>query len=220
MTCPRGLTFRLAGRSRGALHTPRWPVATVVDGPLVVINADDFYGRTAYQTVAGYLRGPKRDDNLPDYCMVGYRLGNTLTEHGHVARAVCTVDEHGFLVNAVERTHIEQTAGGAVFTEDGEHWEPLPLDAIVSMNMWGFTPAIYDEIAERFPKFLKQSRDNIEKAELYIPTVVAELIQDSASAVKVLPTTERWHGVTYVADRPAVKAALKALVDAMRHWSR
>lgn len=187
---------------------------TAVDGPFVVINADDFYGRGAYQAVEDYLRGPKDDDKLPDYCMVGYRLGNTLTEHGHVARAICTVDEDGYLVNAVERTRIEQTPDGARFTEDGEHWEPVSRDAIVSMNMWGFTPAIYEEIAERFPKFLKQSKDNLEKAELYIPTVVADVIKDKRGRVRVLPTSERWHGVTYVADRPAVKAALQSLVDA------
>jgi len=186
----------------------------VVAGPFAVINADDYYGRAAYQAIAAYLRSPQAADGVPDYCMVGYRLGNTLTEHGHVARAVCTVDADGFLVDARERTRIEQHAAGARFTEDGEHWSSLPLDAVVSMNIWGFTPRIYADLAERFPRFLAASAASIEKAEFFIPNVIADLIRDRRARVKVLTTSERWHGVTYAQDKPQVKAALQALVDA------
>lgn len=185
-----------------------------VDGPFVVINADDYYGRTAYQAIADYLRSPHPDDGVADYCMVGYRLGNTLTEHGHVARGVCAVDANSFLVNAREYTRIERHGDGARFTEDGEQWQPLPLDTIVSMNVWGFTPDVYARIGEHFPRFLAANRSNIEKAEFYIPNFVADLIHAGEARVKVLPTTERWHGVTYAQDKPQVKAAIRELVAA------
>lgn len=185
-----------------------------VDGPFVVINADDFYGRSAYQAVANYLRSPRAEDGMPDYCMVGYRLGNTLTEHGHVARGICTVDDAGFLVSARERTRIEKAGAGARYTEDGEQWFSLSNDTIVSMNIWGFTPRIYADLAERFPRFLAENRANIEKAEFFIPNVVADLIRGQRGRVKVLATAEKWHGVTYAQDKPQVKAALQVLVDA------
>ncbi len=185
-----------------------------VDSPFVVINADDYYGRTAYQSIADYLRSSHPADGLADYCMVGYRLGNTLTEHGHVARGVCAVDAAGFLVNAREYTRIERAGAGARFTEDGELWQPLPMDTIVSMNVWGFTPDVYARIGEHFPKFLAASRANIEKAEFYIPNFVANLIHAGEARVKVLPTAERWHGVTYAQDKPQVKAAIRELVAA------
>lgn len=187
---------------------------SAVDGPFVVINADDFYGRSAYRATADHLRRPEAADGIPDYCMVGYRLGNTLTEHGHVARAVCTVDADGFLVSARERTRIEQEGAAARYTEDGETWFPLPQDTPVSMNLWGFSPRIYADLAERFPLFLSGNRANIEKAEFFIPNVVADLIRERRARVKVLATTERWYGVTYAQDKPHVKAALRALVDA------
>ncbi len=185
-----------------------------VEGPFVVINADDFYGRGAYRAMADYLRRPEAGDGTPDYCMVGYRLGNTLTEHGHVARAVCTVDAGGFLVNAIERTRIERADAGARYTEDGETWLPLAQDTIVSMNIWGFTPRVYADLAERFPRFLAEHHTNIERAEFFIPNVVADLIREQRARVKVLATAEKWHGVTYAEDKPQVKAALQALVDA------
>lgn len=187
---------------------------TVVDSPFVVINADDYYGRTAYQAIAGYLLGPHPHDGIADYCMVGYRVGNTLTEHGHVARAVCTVDADGYLVHAQERTRIERRGDVAALTEDGEQWQTLPLDTIVSMNMWGFTPHVYSQLLERFPSFLAAAHANAEKAEFYIPNFVADLIHAGQARVKVLATSERWHGVTYSQDKPQVKAAIQELVAA------
>lgn len=183
-----------------------------VDSPFIVINADDYYGRTAYQSIADYLRGPHPQDGIADYCMVGYRLGNTLTEHGHVARAICAVDADGYLVNAQERTRIERHGNVAAFTEDGEQWQTLSLDTIVSMNMWGFTPDVYAKLMERFPAFLAAHRANIEKAEFYIPNFVADLIHAGQARVKVLATAERWHGVTYSQDKPHVKEAIRELV--------
>ena len=186
----------------------------VVEGPFVVINADDYYGRSAYQVIADYLRGPHPQDGVADYAMVGYRLGNTLTEHGHVARGVCMVDDAGFLTHVQERTRIERGERVARFTEDGEQWTPLPLDTIVSMNLWGFTPDVFTEIGTRFPRFLLASQANLEKVEYYIPLLVAGLIHEGRARVKVLATAERWHGVTYAQDKPQVKAAIQELVAA------
>lgn len=183
-----------------------------VDGPFVVINADDFYGRGAYLAAARYLRRGPAADGIPDYCMVGYRLENTLTEHGHVARAVCTTDPDGLLTDATERTRIARQEGAIRFTEDGEQWFDLAPDTIVSMNLWGFTPAIYADIADRFPRFLAQNREHLGKVEFYIPNLVAGLIRDGRARVRVLPTRERWYGVTYPQDKPGVKVALESLV--------
>lgn len=209
-----------AGRKKpwGTAHAT-FASRDAVDSPFVVINADDYYGRTAYQAIADYLRGPHPQDGVADYCMVGYRVGNTLTEHGHVSRAVCTVDTDGYLMHAQERTRIERhgdvaTGMYAAFTEDGEQWQTLPLDTIVSMNMWGFTPDVYAQLTERFPAFLAAPHANIEKAEFYIPNFVADLIHAGQARVKVLATSERWHGVTYSQDKPQVKAAIQDLVSA------
>ncbi len=187
---------------------------SAVNSPFAVINADDFYGRTAYQSVGDYLRATAGQSGIPDYCMVGYRVGNTLTEHGTVARAECQVDANGYLVAAIERTKIARADHGAQYTEDGEHWTPMPFEAPVSMNFWGFTPAVYDELAVEFPRFLEANRANIEKAEFYIPNFVSDLIRTDRARVKVLPTAEKWHGVTYADDKPQVRAALQGLVDA------
>lgn len=187
---------------------------SAVDSPFAAINADDFYGRTAYQSVADYLRATAGRAGIPDYCMVGYQVGNTLTEHGTVARAECQVDAQGYLLTAIERTKIARAGQGAQYTEDGERWTAMRFDAPVSMNFWGFTPAVYEELAAEFPRFLAANQTAIEKAEFYIPNFVTDLIHTGRARVKVLPTAEKWHGVTYANDKPQVKAALQALVDA------
>ena len=193
-----------------------WTSRTEVRGPFAVINADDYYGRTAFAAVAGYLREgiPAAQFSVQDYCLVGYRLGNTLTEHGFVARGVCTLDPAGYLVSARELTHIEQTGDGARYTEDGDHWSELPLETVVSMNMWGFTPAIFGDLAALFPRFLAANAGNIEKAEFFIPNAVADLIHAGRARAKVLPTSEKWYGVTYAADKPKVKEAIARMVRA------
>ena len=183
-----------------------------VDSPFAVINADDFYGRTAFQTIADYLHRARDLDGVADYCMVGYRLDNTLTDHGHVARGVCSVDEAGILLNIIERTRIQKYDQSARYTDDGQHWVTLPLETIVSMNIWGFTPSIFSALVERFPRFLMENRDNIEKAEYFLPNVVGNLILEKQAHVKVLLTREKWHGVTYPQDRGEVKAAIQELI--------
>jgi len=183
-----------------------------VDSPFAVINADDFYGRTAFQTIADYLHRARDLDGVADYCMVGYRLDNTLTDHGHVARGICSVDEAGILLNIIERTRIQKYDQSARYTDDGQHWVTLPLETIVSMNIWGFTPSIFSALVERFPRFLMENRDNIAKAEYFLPNVVGNLILEKRAHVKVLITREKWHGVTYPQDRAEVKAAIQELI--------
>jgi hypothetical protein len=184
----------------------------VIDGPFLACNADDFYGRTSYQAIADYLAGSNEEAGVGRYCMVGYRLGNTLTEHGTVSRGVCQVDADGYLQSIVERTKIERYEGGARFTEDGEHWTAVPLDVPVSMNIWGFTPSVYAELTERFTRFLAENGGSL-KAEYYLPNTVGEIVRDGRATVKVLPSAEHWYGVTYAQDKPAVKEAIRGMVD-------
>ncbi len=183
----------------------------LVDAPFAVINADDFYGATAYQALAAHLRGARDQENLYDYAMVGYRLRNTLSEHGHVARGVCEVTPDGFLRDVVERLHIQPFADGVKFTENGADWTPVSAESFVSMNMWGFTPSLFTELNARFPIFLQQNAANL-KSEFLLPTTVGDLVREGRARVKVLPTNEKWFGVTYREDRPKVQVAVRELV--------
>ncbi len=183
-----------------------------VDTPFAVINADDFYGPTSFQQIGKYLVNIKDADDLYHYCMVGFRLENTLTENGHVARGVCTVDSDGYLKGIHERTKIQSFKDGTKYTEDGENWVLIPEGSTVSMNMWGFTPSIFNELKARFPKFLKENEKNLEKAEYFLPSVVDSLISSDKAVVKVLPSEERWYGVTYRDDKPVVKKAISDMV--------
>ncbi len=180
-----------------------------IDGaPFAVINADDYYGKSAFKVIYDYLLTAK-DGATADYCMVGYQLGNTVTENGSVARGVCAADEKGNLADIVERTRIEKYAGGIRFTEDGEVWTDLPADTIVSMNMWGFTPGFLDRLQALFPEFLeKQLPANPEKAEFLLPRSVDTLLKAGETTVKILKSADKWYGVTYAADKPQVVAAL------------
>ena len=184
----------------------------VVHSPFAVINADDFYGRSSYQTLCDYLRSAQDRDGVYNYCMVGYALKSTLTEHGHVARGVCTVDEDGFLVEIRERTRIEKFGEIVKYTKDGETWIEIPGESVVSMNMWGFTPSLFLELEARFPQFLQKNSDNIQKAEYFLPDVVGDLIRENKARVRVLSTNERWFGVTYKQDKPRAKQAIRDLI--------
>jgi bifunctional N-acetylglucosamine-1-phosphate-uridyltransferase/glucosamine-1-phosphate-acetyltransferase GlmU-like protein len=184
----------------------------VVDGNVAVINADDFYGRSSYQALHDYLAQARDDAEVYDFCMIGFVLLNTLTEHGHVARGVCSVDENGFLREIHERTRIRQFGQVARYSEDGVAWIDIPPAAVASLNMWGFTPGLFSELEARFPRFLRESTANLEKAEFFLPEVVGNLIREGKAKVKVLPTQERWFGVTYQQDRPQVKQAIQDLI--------
>lgn len=189
--------------------------ADVISGPFAVINADDFYGRHAFEEIYKQLI-TIADDSLYRYAMVGYQLHNTLTENGSVARGVCVVDEQNHLVKINERTKIEKHGKDAQYTEDdGNTWVTLPVESIVSMNMWGFTASIMTELRERFARFLQEELPaNPMKAEFFLPFVVDELLHEKKATVDVLQTPDVWHGVTYKEDKPCVMAAIKELKDA------
>lgn len=180
----------------------------LIDAPFAVINADDYYGVSAFQTAYDTLCALK-DDDKQRFMMIGYHLPNTLTDNGHVARGVCQVDNEGHLISVTERTHIIKSCDGPLFTEDGETYRLLPEDALVSMNMWGFTPGFVDALEKGFPAFLEQAiAENPLKGEYFLPSVVSSLLAEDAATVQVLPSRDRWYGVTYQADKPVVMAAL------------
>ena len=180
--------------------------------PFAAINADDYYGRTAFGSIAAHLRKAADTPAFYDYAMVGYILESTLSDHGHVARGVCTADPEGCLIDICERLMVQRFEDGIKFTENGRDWIDLPADSIVSLNIWGFTPSIFGEIEARFPVFLKANPSSIIKAEFLIPEIVGKLVREKKARVKVLPTHEIWYGVTYPEDRPRVQAAIRELI--------
>ena len=185
----------------------------VVKEPFAVINADDYYGRKAYHLIYDYLVSTQ-DDGKYRYAMVGYTLENTMTEHGSVARGVCVVDGDGYLQDIHERTRIEKRNGLSQYSEDGEHWITLPEGSIVSMNLWGFPPSFLKELKNKLPVFLDRAwKENPLKEEYFLPSVVDALLKEGKASVKVLHTPDRWYGVTYREDKPAVAAALTRMQE-------
>ena len=181
-----------------------------IDTPFAMINADDYYGREAFQVMGDYLRtvDPAQDH----YSMVGYKLANTLSDHGSVSRGVCEVDENGYLLSVTERTKIARE-GGQVFYEDEGQRHPLADETIVSMNMFGFTPTVFGYLEASFRRFLSQ-RLHEPKAELYVPTVMSEAIDQHGASLRVLTSDAQWFGVTYQEDRPVVVEAFARLSEA------
>lgn len=186
-----------------------------IDGPFAVINADDYYGANAFRMAYDFLTQNQDEDGIYRYMMVGYKLENTLTENGHVARGVCVTDEEGHLQKIHERTHIERHEGSVAYTEDeGKTWTVLPQDSTVSMNMWGFSESILKELKARFPKFLEENLPvNPMKCEYFLPFVVDELLGENKATVKVLKSMDKWYGVTYKEDKPVVVAAIQRMKD-------
>ena len=184
---------------------------TAINEPFAVINADDFYGRDSFAVLGKALSEMAGKKN--DYCMVGYRVGNTLSESGSVARGVCETNAEGFLTGVVERTAIEKIDGEIQFKDENGNKVVLEEKTPVSMNMWGFTPDYFEYSEKYFIDFLKENIDK-PKSEFFIPLVVNELITKGTATVKVLDTTSKWFGVTYAADRQGVVDKIQALVDA------
>ncbi len=180
----------------------------LIHEPFGVINADDFYGRESFQVLADYLCSV--EETKGQYCMVGYRVCNTLSENGSVSRGVCVADENGFLTDVVERTKIEEKGGKIVFTEDGVDTQLEP-NTPVSMNMWGFTPEYFEYSEAGFRAFLAEKGQEL-KSEFYIPTLVNDLILAGKATCKVLDTPSKWFGVTYSEDRPQVVMKINQLV--------
>ena len=183
-----------------------------VDGPFAVINADDYYGAEAFQLIYDYLSS-HQDDEKYRYAMVGYELGKTVTENGYVSRGVCEVNANQELISVTEKTRIEKRDGGIAYTEDnGETWVSISADTTVSMNMWGFTNSILQEIKNRFPAFLEEGlKKNPLKCECYLPAIVSELLAEEKATVTVLKSHDQWHGVTYKEDKPLVVKAIQNL---------
>lgn len=184
----------------------------VIKEPFAVINADDFYGRDSFAVLGKYLSElPENSKN--DYCMVGFRIGNTLSESGTVARGICAADEKNHLTTVVERTEIKRIDGVVSYKDENGEWVGVEDNTPVSMNMWGFTPDYFKYSEDYFVEFLKANSGNL-KAEYFIPLMVNKLVNEGTATVKVLDTTSKWFGVTYAADRQSVVDKLQALVDA------
>ena len=209
----------------------------VIHGPFAVINADDYYGPEAFRLIYDFLTvsnsctekaGDRNHGALEErkqdactgqpqeYVMAGYLLKNTLTDHGSVARGVCSTDDSGNLLSIVERTKIIRTKDGAAYTEDdGKTWIPVSADSVVSMNMWGFPESFLEELKERFPVFLKKElAENPMKCEFYLPFAVNDVMEEGKARVKVLTVHDVWHGVTYAEDKQEVVDAMRELKDA------
>lgn len=186
-------------------------VRGVVNEPFAVINADDFYGAQAFQCLYDYLKDAQDDDKYR-YCMVGYRVENTLTENGTVSRGICEADENGYLADIVERTAISRDANGVI--SDPEAGE-IAEGTLVSMNMWGFTPSFLDELEIGLRTFMTDELPkNPAKGEYYLPFAVDHLIQNGQATAKVLQTSAQWYGVTYKEDKPVVVDALRRMTEA------
>ncbi len=195
----------------GTAHAVR-AARNLINGPFAVINADDFYGREAFKKIYDHLRSTKGQKGT--YCMVGYRLGNTLTDNGSVSRGICTVDDDGNLADITERTSIIRTAGGAAYSENGTDYIPISPESVTSMNMWGFTADLLDEVDRAFTAFYRNELPkNIMKAECYLPFVVDEMIKSKRAEVKVLSSSDRWFGVTYKEDKEYVRSMIAGLKE-------
>ena len=190
----------------------------VIKEPFAVINADDFYGRDSFAVLGKFLSElPEGSKN--NYCMVGFRVGNTLSESGTVARGICSTNDQGHLTTVVERTEIMRVNGPVCYKDEKGEWVAVADNTPVSMNMWGFTPDYFTYSENYFVDFLKENIDK-PKAEFYIPLLVNKLITEETATVKVLDTTSRWFGVTYAADRQGVVDKIKALIDAGEYPSK
>lgn len=209
---PEGYTVP-QGRTKpwGTSHAVLCAAEAIDGAPFAVINADDYYGKSAFRVIYEYLSACT-DPN--DYCMVGYELSKTVTQNGSVARGVCVADENGYLTEITERTRIEKYPGGIHFTEDGETWTELAPDTTVSMNLWGFMPGFLEEIKTRFSAFLDKALvENPLKGEYFLPLPIAQLLHEKKATVKILTSPDRWFGVTYAADKPVVVEALKVMTQ-------
>lgn len=219
---PAGLTLP-AGRVKpwGTGHAVYCAADVVGNDRFAVINADDFYGRDTFFRLAEHLKKPGLEAGtisengkraLPaQHCMVGFRLGNTLTENGTVSRGECRV-KNGLLDRVTERTKIEKREKDAVYLAEDGTWKPLPFDTIVSMNCWGFTSDFFADLERGFRAFWKANESDLSKCEYYLPTAVQEQKDDGKCDVRVYSTPSQWLGVTYPEDKARVKAAIAELI--------
>jgi hypothetical protein len=218
-----------AGRTKpwGTAHAI-WCARRCVKEPFVSINADDYYGKSAFKAVAKHLMQTAAaygdPGRLPEYCLVGYPVLQTLSEHGAVARAICEVDEEGFLRALVERTGMERLGDTGKYVDEAESVRVLNGDEVVSMNMLGFSPAVFDQLERHLIRFLNVQKRTQDNSECLIPVVLGEILAEKAAKVRVLPTSDAWFGVTHAKDRPAAIETIRAMVARGEYpspiWSR
>jgi dTDP-glucose pyrophosphorylase len=182
----------------------------IINEPFAVINGDDFYGEAAFKTMADYLVS-LTDEQQTQYSLVGYQVGNTMSEHGTVSRGVCLADDNEFLLSVTERTNIQYANGGIAYTGTDGEFVFLNPETLVSMNFWGFTPEYFKQTEPMFSDFVKANCDSL-KAEFYIPSAIDALITSSQAKVKVLKSNARWFGVTYKEDKSVVIEKLAQLI--------
>ena len=187
-------------------------VANIVNEPFAVVNADDFYGRAAFEIIAKHLQNVTVSDK-PTFCMAGYLLKNTITEHGAVNRGVCYTDSNGYLINIIETKEIVAKDNQKAEYRLDNKTLTLDLNTIVSMNCWGFTPDIFPYLSKEFDNFLRKIKDSL-KDESYLPSVVDTMVKNDACEVIVYNTDATWFGVTYAEDKPSVVKGIKKMIDA------
>ena len=207
---PEGVTYNPKRVKPWGTANAVMMAAGVINEPFCVINGDDFYGMDAFKQMAAFLSQQQNDS--ANYCMVGYHLARTLSDYGFVSRGVCETDHENMLLQVTEMTQIKRIGSVICYKDAQEENQPLPEDQIVSMNFWGFTPAYFTDLKKSFEKFIRAHCDNL-KSELYIPTVLSELINEQKATVKVLSSTAEWFGVTYHEDRSFVSERLKKLTE-------
>lgn len=184
----------------------------IVNEPFIVINADDYYGKEAFVKIHDFLISEEAQKDPFAFCMGGFILKNTLSDNGGVTRGICKVDENNMLVDVVETGDITKVPGGAA-VPDGDGMKEIDADCFVSMNMWGLTPAFIEGLEDGFVEFLSNVKEGDIKAEYLLPSIVDGLIKEGKATVKVLPTNDKWFGVTYKEDAPVVIASIKKLVE-------
>ncbi len=195
---PDGLTVPGERKKPWGTAHAVWVARDVINEPFVVINADDFYGRGSYQTVVDYLTDEETGPN--NHCMVGFQIKDTLSDFGTVSRGICDADDRDFLKAVVERTEIGKSERGIYFKDETGEARPMTGEEMVSMNIWGFSPAIFPLLEEHFIQFIHKNI-NQPKAEIYIPTVVNDMVKNNLGTLKVLPAIDKWFGVTYIEDK-------------------
>ena len=210
---PSGFNFPVhRTKPWGTAHAV-WSCKDVVQNHFAVINADDFYGRTAFSAICDYLTSRNNTIDSLNSCMVGYQLENTLTEHGSVSRGICDVDSNGYLLSVHERTHIGRFGDLIRYKNEMDDWIPISRDSVTSMNMWGFPPKLFNKMEELLCKFLEKNHSNLHEAEFFIPDVVNDLLETNSVSVKVLETKDQWFGITYKSDKSRVESAVSQLVQ-------
>ena len=206
---PSGIVYSSNRKKPWGTAHAVWVAKDYVKEPFVVINADDFYGAGSYQAMADYLTGHRGSN---EFCMMGYKLRHTLSDFGSVSRGVCESRDKDFLSSIVERTDIVREGNNIYFEDENKDRMPLGGEELVSMNIWGFKPGVFEYLEAAFIDFIKVNSGQI-KSELYIPAVVNDLVAREKASVKILPSSDQWFGVTYKEDKPIAVANINKLIE-------